>query len=134
VKAFPVGVVVGAVAWWITLGFLGWMSEGTAKQMVTQQTQEAVVAMRHQPASPDSSIGIKSGRAWKTSRRRVEQSDAVEKGGWIAEPGQKLDSSISRAIADRCAAQSSISGDWGRKAPHRVARIMPSGPALIGRR
>ncbi len=102
------GGVAGALIWWSALSSgLGWMSQDAAKQMAAQQTQEAVVAyatpacvarFEKQPNAID---------AWKALEKTDEwtRSDAIKKGGWITEPGQKLDSDIQDAIANSCASQ-----------------------------
>ncbi|MDP2655408.1 MAG: hypothetical protein Q8P17_02550 [bacterium] len=103
------GVVVGAAVCWVTLssGF-GWMSEGTAKKMAVQQTQEAVVAyatpacvarFEKQPNAVDAWKVLKKTDSWS-------QGDVIKKGGWVTEPGQKLDSvDIADTIARNCATQ-----------------------------
>ncbi len=96
----------GAAVWWIVLssGF-GWMSEGTAVQMAARQTQTAVVVY----ATP--ACVARFGRqpnavvAWEALNKieRWDRSDVIKKGGWVAEPNQKLESDIASMIAADCA-------------------------------
>ncbi len=103
------GSAVGAVVWWIVLssGF-GWVSAGTAKQMSAQKTQDAVVAYATPACVARFERQPNAVAAWKTLNKTEEwgRSEVIEKGGWIAEPGQKLDSTdIAGTIARNCATQ-----------------------------
>ncbi len=103
------GAVLGALVWWAVLAYgFGWVSAGAAKTLADSQTQSAVVAV----AAPDcvgrfeqQANAVASWQALKKSADNYNQTDFIEKGGWIALPGQKTDSDLSGAVADACATQ-----------------------------
>jgi hypothetical protein len=103
------GVVLGAVAWWIALAWgFGWMSPGTAAKMAADQSRDAVVAA----ASPycvsrfeKQPNVLASWKSLKSSADNYNQGDFLQKGGWVALPGQKYDSDTADAIANACATQ-----------------------------
>jgi hypothetical protein len=103
------GVIVGALAWWAVLGYgFGWESAATAKERADDQTQTAVVAV----ATPDcvarfekQANAVASWRALKKSADNYDQSDFMEKGGWVVLPKQTPDSDYTGAVADACASQ-----------------------------
>jgi hypothetical protein len=103
------GVVVGALGWWAVLSWgFGWVSAGTAQKMAADQTQTAVVAamtpgcVARFEQQPNALI---SWKALKKSADNYNQSDFVQKGGWVELPGQKLDSDTAGGIANACATQ-----------------------------
>jgi len=105
------GGVVGAMVWWMVLssGF-GWMSAGAAKQIAAQQAQTAVVAYATPVCMARFEQQPNSVAAWKALYKQDQDSSwqdstYIEKGKWVTEPGQKLDSYIKDAIADNCASQ-----------------------------
>lgn len=102
------GVAMGAVGWWMILAFaFHWVSAGAAARMVTQKTQEAVVAY----ATPVCVARFEQQKnpvaAWNDLKKTEEWSrgDLIVKDGWIAEPNQKVDTETANAIADSCAAR-----------------------------
>lgn len=103
------GVVIGAVAWWGVLSWgMGWVSAGAAKQLADNQTQSAVVAT----AAPycvsrfeQQANVVASWQALKKSADNYNQSEFIQKGGWIALPKQTANSDFSEAVADACATQ-----------------------------
>ncbi|MBI4089020.1 hypothetical protein HY415_02900 [Candidatus Kaiserbacteria bacterium] len=102
------GLVVGAVVTcWSALSLFGWVSAGTAAQMVAQAKQEAVVAyatpacvarFTRQPNARSAWEALNKTEVW--DRRAV-----VVEGGWSAEPGQKLPVELANAISAKCVEQ-----------------------------
>ncbi|HLI12856.1 MAG TPA: hypothetical protein VKY65_14785 [Alphaproteobacteria bacterium] len=103
------GIIIGAIGWWIVLAYgFGWMSAGTAKQMADNQAQSAVVAavtpycVQRFEQQPNA---VTAWKALKKSADNYNQSDFVQKGGWVALPGQKLSDDVTGGIANACATQ-----------------------------
>lgn len=84
-----------------------WVSAGAAGRMVTQKTQEAVVAY----ATPVCVARFEQQKnpvaAWNDLKKTEEWSrgDRIVKDGWVAEPNQKIDDNTANAIASSCATQ-----------------------------
>ena len=100
--------VVGAIAWWIALSWgLGWVSHGTAAKTAAKQAQAAVVAYAT-PACVDRFESQPNAVAAWTALKKSEdwsRPDAISKAGWVALPGQKIDSEVGDAIANACASK-----------------------------
>jgi len=99
-------LVIGALGWWLILAYgFGWMSAGTAAKITTQKAQDAVVAYATPVCVARFERQPNAASAWQTLKKTDEwnRSDLVVKDGWVAEPGQKLDSDSANAIADTCA-------------------------------
>jgi hypothetical protein len=98
------GAAAGAVAT-IFLGFNwgGWVTGGTAENMVRKSTSSAVVLalapicvenFNRQANAAASLVELKKASAW-------EQSSFIEKGGWATMPGTtRPDSDVARACAE----------------------------------
>lgn len=100
------GVAIGAMGWWIILAYgFGWMSAATAAKMSGQKAQDAVVAYAAPVCVARFEQQPNAIAAWQTLKKTDEwdQSDLVVKKGWVAEPGQELDSDTENAIASSCA-------------------------------
>ena len=101
------GLILGAGAWWIVLGAgLGWVSPSAAQKMADAQTQAAVVAI----AAPDcvtrfekQTNAVASWQALKKSADDFNQTDFIEKGGWLTAPGLKINPDFTDAVAGACA-------------------------------
>ncbi|MGE5271395.1 MAG: hypothetical protein ACM3JG_17175 [Thiohalocapsa sp.] len=88
-KPFGLGVVSGAVAWWIVLAFaFGWTSAGTAEQMAARQSDEAVIAalapvcaerFLAQPDAAAQKVALSKASSWQ---RRDHFQDE-----WVTLPG-----------------------------------------------
>ena len=99
--------VLGVLALFVFLLWLGWTSRGSAEQMAADQTKAAVVAYATPACVARFERQPNAVAAWKELKgiQGYNQGDAIEKGGWVAEPDQKLDSAISRTIASECASK-----------------------------
>jgi hypothetical protein len=73
--------------------------------MSTQKTRDAVVAYAAPACVARFEREPNAAATWQMLKKthEWEQSDLVVKDGWVAEPGQKLDSDTANAIADACA-------------------------------
>lgn len=102
------GVVIGALAWWIVLaqGF-GWDSASTVNQLASDAARKAVVTYAVPACVARFQREAHPADAWKTlsGTSSWEQGSFVAKSGWIGEPGQKIDPELASAIADRCATE-----------------------------
>ncbi|HUX35915.1 MAG TPA: hypothetical protein VMV71_02670 [Candidatus Paceibacterota bacterium] len=101
------GVVVGALAWWMVLSSFGWVSAGTAAQVATQKAQDAVVAYATPVCVARFERQPNVIAAWEVLSKTDDwkQGDHIKDGGWVSEPGQKINSDMADAIATGCATQ-----------------------------
>jgi len=100
------GILGGAVGWWLILVYgFGWTSAGAAATMSTQKAQDAVVAYATPACVARFERQPNAVAAWETLKKTDDwdRGDLVVKDGWVAEPGQKLDSNTANAVANTCA-------------------------------
>ena len=98
------GIAIGAIAT-LAIGFYwgGWVTGGTAKEMVQKSASSAVVAalapicvdkFEHQSDAAANLVELKKVNSW-------QQGSFVEKGGWATFPGSTTpDSAVARACAE----------------------------------
>jgi hypothetical protein len=98
------GIAAGAIAT-LVIGFYwgGWVTGGTAKQMVQRSAETAVVSalapicvdkFQHQADATASLTELKKINSW-------QQGSFIEKGGWATMPGATSpDSAVARACAN----------------------------------
>lgn len=106
-KPAVVGVIGGALGWWIVLSAgLGWMSAGAAAHLATKKARAAVVAYAtpmcvvrfERQANP-----VAQWKALKKSANNYNQVSFLKKErNLIADPGQKLGDVTADAIANAC--------------------------------
>lgn len=110
---FGVGCVVATLV--VGFGLAGWVTGGTAKEMV----DEAAAASRHQLASAvcaEEFLRAADARARLAKLKKLEwyeRDDLVAAGGWATMPGEK---EASYVVAEMCASRLAEQAEAGAKA------------------